>query len=112
MPARLGLSSLSTDVPDAVRLSPPKKLMAAVLRRAVWDFALYRDVKKKKDPDKYQLAVDAAGWLFSDEAGGKDGVITFLYVCEVLGLDPGHIRRSTLELDRDRVQQLVPSEEP
>lgn len=88
--------------------------MAAVLRRAVWDFALYRDVKKKKDPERYQLAVEAASWIFSDEVGTKEEGcgVTFLYVCEVLGLDPARIRRSTLDLDRDRVSQLLPAEDP
>lgn len=83
--------------------------MAAVLRRAVWDFALYKDVSKRKDPEKYELALEAAGWIFSDE--DVKGALTFLYVCEVLGLDPDHIRQSTLELDRERVYQLVPDED-
>jgi hypothetical protein len=87
--------------------------MAAILRRAVWDFALYRDVKKKADPERYQLAVDAAGWIFSNEVGAKEegARFTFLYVCEVLGLDPARIRRSAVELDRDRVRQLVSGED-
>lgn len=106
---RSGSQSYSTDTFPVIKLTPQKKLVAAVLRRAVWDFALYRDVLKKNDPEKYQMAVDAAGWIFSDEQ--VKGALTFLYVCEVLGLDPGHIRNSTLALDRERVYQLVPDED-
>ena len=46
-------------------IPPSHRLLVAIIRRAVWDFVLYKDVRKKDDPALYGIGVDAAGWLFT-----------------------------------------------
>ena len=66
------------------------------------DFALYKDVVPEDEPLRYELASDAAGWLFFDgtESVDSEGRYTFLHVCAVLGLDAQSIREQALALTR------------
>ena len=77
-----------------------------MLRRAVWDFALYKSLPPEHK--NYELAVDASGWLFWDgeEQVGEDGRFTFRYACEVLDVDYKKIRQYALRLSRSDVQRL------
>ena len=82
--------------------------MAAILRRAIWDFVFYREVNKKAFPLAHALAVDAAGWLFWDgtEMYDEHGRFTFLHICETLNVCPRRIRAGALKLNREDVRKL------
>jgi len=86
--------------------SGERRLLVAILRRAIWDFALYRDADE--GTEGYRLAVDAAGWIFWDgeETVDEDGRCTFMFVCEALGLPPKKIRDATMELSRESISRI------
>ena len=88
--------------------SPETRLLVAIVRRAVWDFVLYREVDPKKDKERYGLATDAAGWLFWDgeEEVDDEGRYTFYYICSALDLDHKRVREGVLELTRADIQKL------
>lgn len=81
-------------------LPPDHRLMIAVLIRAVRDFVNYKDTKRGSE--QYKLAVDAAGWLFWD---GREPM-TFLKICDTVGLDSENIRKITLTLSRDDLRRM------
>ena len=85
-----------------------RRLLTAIIRRAVLDFALYRDAAPEDDPLRANLAADAAGWLFFDglESVDEDGRYTFLHICQLLGLDAKQIRDQALALTRDDLQRF------
>lgn len=89
-------------------IPPTHRLLVAIIRRAVWDFVLYKEVKKHEDPALHEIGVDAARWLFWDgqEECGDDGRYTFLYICSTLGLAPRRIREIASRLTRDEIQRL------
>lgn len=70
----------NSDVPDAGPFVPEKRLLAAVLQRAVTDFLT-------ADGD---LKDSAENWLFGPES--DEIPLSFLYVCEALDLDEGNLR--------------------
>lgn len=74
--------------------------MIAVLIRAVRDFVNYRNAER--GTEEHKLAVDAAGWIFWD---GREPM-TFLKICETVGLDPENIRKITLTLSRDALLRM------
>lgn len=74
--------------------------MIAVLLRAVRDFVNYRD--SPKGSEQHKLAVDAAGWIFWN---GREPM-TFLKICETVGLDAKNIRKTTLSLTRDELLRM------
>lgn len=80
-----------------------RRLLAAIIRRAVLDFVLYRDADPVTEALRYELAADAAGWLFFDgiEAINEQGKYTFLHVCALLGLDANMVREQALALTRE-----------
>jgi hypothetical protein len=80
----------------------------AIIRRAVWDFALYRECDPVAEAEKHGLAEDAAGWLFWDgeEATDAEGRYTFQYICMLLDLDPKQIRTAAMRLNRNDIQKL------
>lgn len=80
--------------------TPERRLLLAVLRRAIWDFALYR--KEKEGTPGFDLAVDAAGWIFWD---GEEP-LTFKHICNVLDLDPEMLRGAALTLQRKDIEKL------
>lgn len=88
--------------------SAEQRLIVAVVRRAVWDFVLYRDCDPTRDAERYGLAVDAAGWLFWDgeESYDEVGRYTFQYICSCLELDPQRVREGILRLGREDIQRL------
>ena len=76
------------------------------MRRAVLDFALYRH--QREDPLRYELAVDAAGWLFFDgeEYVDDQGRYTFMYICKLLEIDARRIRDQALALTRTDLRRF------
>lgn len=78
--------------------------MAAILRRAVFDFVFYRDPEHKF----HNLAVDAAGWLFWDgEEPENENRWSFLHICSQMGLDPKKVRKRCTELTRADLKKLT-----
>jgi hypothetical protein len=80
----------------------------AIVRRAVLDFALYRDCDPEEDALRYELAADAAGWLFFDgiEATDEGGRYTFLHLCSLLGLNARMVREQALALSREDLHRF------
>lgn len=87
---------------------PARRLLVAIVRRAVLDFALYKNADPKLDKVHHQIAVDAAGWLFFDgtETYDEEGRYTFLYICALLELEPRPIRAKALELDSTDIHRF------
>ena len=85
-----------------------RRLLAAIVRRAVLDFALYKDCDKEEAPTRYALAVDAAGWLWFDgeEPYDDQGRYTYRYICTLLGVNPTAIREAALELTREDLHRF------
>lgn len=102
------MRSPSSSLLDLDHGAAPRRLLAAIVRRAVLDFALYRDVKPKKDPLRHRLAVDAAGWLFFDGIEPRDeaGRYSFLHICLLLNLDAKAIREQALTLTREDIRRF------
>ena len=81
-------------------------LLAAIIRRAAFDFALYRDDTKLVNR---RLAVSAFNWMFRESDQGlksMDRYMSFLNICEVLDQDPEWIRNGTLRLKRTDVKRF------
>ena len=70
-------------------------LMAAVVRRAVCDHALYRNERWGK---KAGFRRDAYKWLFQ---GGRDHPFTFLNLCDQLDYDAKSLRRRARVMSRE-----------
>jgi hypothetical protein len=81
-------------------------LLAAILRRACFDIALYRatpDLKRRK------IWKEAYQWMFTDDEMGlhpDDRFTSFLNICTLLDQDPATIRRKTLKLTRKDVKKF------
>ena len=81
-------------------------LLAAILRRACFDIALYRatpDLKRRK------IWKDAHQWMFNDDVMAlppEDRFTSFLNICTLLDQDPATIRRKTLKLTRKDVKKF------
>lgn len=98
---------LDYDYVDSRRsaMTPEQRLIAGMLRRAIWDFALYKD-----DPThpNYEFAVDAAGWIFfeGEELDPGDERLTFIEACNMLGLDYQNVRREAVKLTRAQIEKM------
>ena len=73
---------------DFSRATPEKYLLAAVLRRAVFDF-----VNGCADERH-----SAAEWFFAPDEKYGSSIFSFTYVCEHLGFDAGAIRERLTDL--------------
>lgn len=81
-------------------------LMAAVIRRAAFDIALYKNDKRLINR---RLAVQATKWMFTrrdDLEHHIDRFASFENLCEVLDQDPNMIRRRTLALKSTDVRKF------
>jgi len=81
-----------------------KLLLASILRRAVYDIALYKNSTRLQLKRRYQ---DARRWMF--EANGElreDHFTSFLSICSILDQDPSDIRRKTLGLRREDIRKI------
>lgn len=83
-------------------------LLAEILRRAVYDWVLYRSSTRLRDVD---LARNAYVWLFEEGPGHPDWLerqkhgwtaFSFLTICDSLDMDPGAVR--------ERVKKMTPSD--
>lgn len=97
------------DYADEMRTvsSPSKRLLVAIVRRAVWDFVLYAE-SEHDNPDAYALHVEAAEWLFwnGEEETNGDGRFSFLHICRLLDLEPKEVRAKVVKMTRDDIQRL------
>ena len=75
-------------------------LLAAILRRAAFDIALY---KSSSVLSKRRVWEDAYRWMF-DEFG--DHFTSFNSICTLLDQDPWTIRKKTLRLTRKDVKKF------
>jgi len=77
-----------------------KMLWAHVLRRAVFDYVLYKGVRKHKL--EWQKAYQ---YVFSPGKQWNEG-LNFEEVCAVFGWDPDYIRRLTTRLTRADIKRM------
>lgn len=78
-----------------------KRLLSAVVVRAISDYVSYRGGRRQKTESLY---LSAKAWLMSDvEASDTQVGYTFVQACHVLDLDVGAVRA---QLDVLRVQDL------
>lgn len=83
--ARGGIVPALVPDPSMVRLEPVKRLMLAVLDRAVNDFRTYAVVPTGRGR---RLFAEVEAWFRSS----TDGALDFETVCQATGLDPDFIR--------------------
>jgi hypothetical protein len=76
-----------------------KLLLAAVIRRAAFDIALYKGHKKLA---LRRLWEGAHNWMFSER---DDYFTAFVSICNLLDQDPNEIRRKSLKLTRKDVKK-------
>jgi hypothetical protein len=77
-----------------------KMLWAAVLRRAVFDYVLYKGVRKQK-----MIWQRAYQYIFTPNQEYDNG-LGFEQVCELFGWDPDYVRRLTTELSRQDIKRM------
>ena len=75
-------------------------LLAAIIRRAAYDIALYRGSSKMQHQ---RLWVDAHRWMFANR--DDDHLTSFESVCGLLDQSPREIRRKTLRLTKQDVRK-------
>ncbi|MFQ5684991.1 MAG: hypothetical protein ACE5HC_17190 [Candidatus Binatia bacterium] len=71
-------------------LEPEKRLMAAVFEDAISCFQHYTFTRDKKGAALFREAED---WILEKN---DDGFFSFENICEILGIDPGYVRRGLL----------------
>lgn len=82
-----------------------KVLLAAVIRRAAYDLALYKGDRRTIARTLYQAARD---WIFADVDGAKewtDDFMSFRNLCWMLNRDPVKMRQDILKLKKKDVRQ-------
>lgn len=77
-----------------------RMIWVCVLRRAVFDYVLYKGQGKHKR--RWQLA---AQFVFDPQPVDRDG-LSFAEICALFGWDPDYIRRLTKRLKRDDIKRL------
>jgi hypothetical protein len=83
-----------------------RMLMAAIIRRAAFDIALYKNDRKLVNR---KLAHSAYNWMFNEpfvRPDPFDKMTSFLNICEILDQDPEWIRSRTLQLERGDVKKF------
>lgn len=88
-------STAAYDSPDVRCLT----LLAAIVRRAILDWSLYR---KSDDLRERRIFRSAQNWLFSDD----DEFPAFVVLCHQLDIDPAYIRERVLALTDGEVRAL------
>jgi hypothetical protein len=78
---------------------PYRVLWVKVIIRAAFDYTLWKD---SKDFKLRRHALDAERWFFSESSL----VNSFTKICEVLKIDPEHIRECVRRLTRDQVKKM------
>lgn len=113
-PEELSYSPLADPVMEA---SSCRALLLEVVRRAAYDWVLYRQSSKLQNK---VLAESAFHWLFVEEPGssawsqrrrGEKELTAFLSICDVIGLDPERVRARIRQLtERDIMGAGRPAE--
>jgi hypothetical protein len=86
------------DIPFEIKI-----FWAAVLRRAIFDYVLYKGVRSKSLDWKR-----AYQYVFTPGLRYEDGV-SFEEVCQLFSWDPDYLRRMTTKLTRDDIKKMEPS---
>lgn len=74
----------NSDVPAAGTIVPEKRLLAAVLQRAITDFI----------GGEGEIQEGSRAWLMDDEP--TDSPLTFAFICEALDLDHESLRKAIM----------------
>jgi hypothetical protein len=85
-------------------LSPYKRVWAAVLRRALLDYALYYG---RSGSSKEELGSEAYEWFFSHSEDEHLDTCSFESVCTTLGFTSRDIRARISCIDPERVNSLL-----
>lgn len=78
-----------------------KGLLAAIVRRAIYDWVLYRE---SIDNRKRKRAEDAYHWLFEEPL---DGITSFPYICAILDFDIHVCRNYIRKFTINQIQSVV-----
>ena len=79
------------------------RMWAAVIRRAVVDWVLYREHSTTK---LRKLGQDADRWLFEDDSDSATEITCFLAVCDILEIKPGVVRGRIKTLSEEDARKL------
>ncbi len=85
----------NSDTPPSGSSIPEKRLLAAVLQRAITDFVSGEGETKES----------ARLWLMDDEP--TDAPLTFRFICEALDLDPESLRKAILIQSETQPEMLL-----
>ncbi|MEZ4753190.1 MAG: hypothetical protein R3A13_02640 [Bdellovibrionota bacterium] len=89
----------NSEIPSFGEFVPEKRLLAAVLQRAITDFF----------QGDGELCESAKGWLLHDDP--EDAPLTFDFICEALDLDQPSLRKEIAfqaeNLQKERLKQVV-----
>jgi len=88
----------NTEIPSAGSHVPEKRLLAAVLQRAITDFM----------SGEGELQEGARAWLMEEEA--DESPLTFDFICEALDLEKTNLRKA-IQLQASVPQVKVPVSE-
>lgn len=82
-----------------------KILLAAIIRRAAFDIALYKDSRRISER---RIFIQAHRWMFLDSCPDQDSdrFVSFINLCELLEQDPDVIRRKTMLLEKSSVKKF------
>ena len=78
------------------------RVWAAVIRRSVVDWVLYKDHKSTK---LRKIGQDADTWMFKTPPNERD-ITTFYSVCDILNLHPEAIQGRVLVITEDEARRL------
>ena len=87
----------NSEIPGASGHIPEKRLLAAVLQRAISDYI----------GTEGELREGALSWIMEEEP--SDAPLTFRFICEALDLDPASLRSAILS-SAEREQTFVAGE--
>ncbi len=79
------------------------RMWAAVVRRAVVDWVLYKEHTTTK---LRKLGQDADKWIFEDCDNSAKDLTSFLAVCDILGIEPSVIRGRIINLSEEDARKL------
>jgi hypothetical protein len=90
-----GDASVQQQYLDSVRrsehLEPEKALLVAILEDAIHTYRKYRTTRERAGKERFR---EAEEWIMG---GGNDWIFSFHNVCELLGVNPDHVRRGVVE---------------
>lgn len=85
----------NSEVPGAIASVPEKRLLAAVLQRAITDFV----------SGVGELKESARSWLFDEDL--TDAPISFKFICEALDLEVATLRRAITTQSENASSMLI-----